>query len=303
MDKKRVDRILRNAVGELIGLVLIATSWILGIAGIFNPVSSIIFVVLGFLIIAFVLLRKYYLYERKIDTFENARPNIIVKKVYQKRNIKTTDFVRINPNPQDSPTRDSGGTGVPAQYLVAYRDIYGTTNGTTTETIEQTYIVIDFANNPERRVEVHDAIDVIARINYFDERGNNILGREIKGLWEGVEPTRISQPKPNYELTQTIIPSNGDERSLCIGIKYRNDQDCYAYALESYSNTEFLKNENLNLKMGIARVEIVLSGRNLDSTKPFIFRLINPGIGRDILVTEIKTNEINEKEDSVSERQ
>lgn len=223
----------------------------------------------------------------ELNKFLNSRPSIIMKRAYPKKNVLTTDFIITNPFTGVITDRYSGGTVSPSEYKPAFRSKFGTTDNSDVESTEQTYVLVEFKNNPQRRLEIHDAIDVIATINYYNDKGNNILGKEIKGLWSGVEPSRLIRPKEDYEFTQITIPANGDERILCIGVKNRDDENCFAYTLESYKGVEFLRSEALNLSVGLIRVEIILSGRNLDDS-PFSFRLVNPGKGRDITIAEIE---------------
>lgn len=241
---------------------------------------------LAFAIFAILLFIQAIKPQIELNKLLRSRPRIVVKNAYPKKNVPTTDFIITDPNTKTITSRYSGGTVLPTEYKPAFRTKYGDADNSDVETTEQTYVLVEFQNNPERRGEVHHAIGVIARIKYYDDKGNNILGKEIKGLWAGIEPSRLIAPKEDYEFTQVTIPASGDERILCIGVKHKDDEDCYAYTLESYQGGEFLKSEDLKLGIGVIRAEITLSGSNLDDMA-FSFRLVNPGKGRDITITEI----------------
>jgi hypothetical protein len=249
------------------------------------PIAFIFFIVFCFLVY-----RRIYELTEKNDSFENSCPKVVVNKAYVQKNVKTTDFVSIINGIEQ--IRNTGGTQEPSIYNEALRNRQGSTKSFIPVEEEQSYIVIEFKNNPERRNEIHNANGVIARINYFDDADNNILKREIKGLWAGSEPSATPDSKPYYIFNKIDMPASGDERILCVALKNRAEQDCYSYAYESYTgNNKFLKNNNLNLGMGTIRVDILLSGDNLDDT-PFRFRIVNPGIGREVSITELKNEEI-----------
>ncbi|MCJ7584315.1 MAG: hypothetical protein MUO30_06045 [Anaerolineales bacterium] len=283
MNMARIRRFFSDYGIGLLGILILVAELILDLLGVHieNGFSF------SFGIFVVLLVIQAIKPQAELNKLLNSRPHIVVKKAYPRRNVPTTDFVFYDhAGMADVVDRYAGGTGIAMDYKPAVRQIYGDTDSSDVEITEQTYVLVEFQNNPERRAKVHDAVEVIARIRYHNDKGDDILGKEIKGLWAGREPSRLTVPKEDYEFTQMTIPANGDERILCIGIKQKDDEDCFAYSLESYRGGKFLKNDDLKLGAGVIRVDITLSGSNLDDV-PFSFRLVNPGKGRDITVTRI----------------
>lgn len=237
--------------------------------------------------IAFVFLASYQSIQPRIELnkLKATLPNIVVKRAYPKKNVETVDFVYYDRNSGDIQSRYPGGTVSSLEYKPAIREKYGTTDNSEIETTKQTYVVIDFANEPDAEIEGQDAIDVIAKLKYKNNQGENLLGTEIKGLWQGNEPSRYVNQKQDYEFTQVTLPANGDERSICLAVKNIDDEDCFAYSLDSYQNSKFLKRSELAMGKGVILVEVHLTGKNFKTKKPFIFRIVNPGKGRDISIT------------------
>lgn len=239
----------------------------------------------GFIAFMFLAIYQAVLPRIELNKLKTTIPNIVVKRAYPKKNVETVDFVYFDPTNGDVQNRYSGGTVSAWEYKPAIRDKLGSTDNSEIETTQQTYVVIDFANEPEAELEGQDAIDVIAKIQYKDGQGNHIFEKEIRGLWQGNEPSRYVSQKQDYEFTQMTLPSNGDERSLCIAIKNIDDEDCYAYTLDSYQNSKFLRRNDLKLGHGVITVEILLVAKNLKSGKAFSFRLVNPGKNRDVSIS------------------
>ncbi len=245
--------------------------------------------------------------ELALRGLQTSRPQISVNGIDIRKGVRTTDFVTKiprsltgyeayaggavtqAPDQKDNPApRYTGGTGSSYGYIPAFREQHGSTSSIEAETREQTYAVINFANNPERRADVHDAKSVVARIRYFDRDRKDLLGREIRGLWAGYEPTTDAVRKRDSEYTTIDIPANGDIAPLCIAVKSRDDVDCYAYCLDSYvDGVTFLCNEQLRLRGGLIMVQVVIAASNMDDVT-FTFRLTNPGRGRDISLAEIR---------------
>lgn len=223
--------------------------------------------------------------QAKLRKYINSRPKVYVKRTYINKNVSTTDFIIKNPDSEIVSERYPGGTISPNEYKPAFRAKHGTTEDSYTETIDQAYALIDFVNNPDVKKNVHNADRVIARINYYTENGNEILKREVKGFWsQNPEPSRIVAPQP--DISEIDIPANGDERTLCIAVKNKEEVDCFAYSSDSYKNSEFLKRPDLRLGTGTIIVHVTLSGVHLDNIV-FRFRLVNPGGGRDISIANI----------------
>lgn len=238
-------------------------------------------------VVAFMILAIYQAVQPRIEfnKYKTTIPNIVVKNTYIKKNVETTDFVYFDPTSGDVQNRYSGGTVSAWEYKPAIRDKHGSTDNSEIEITQQTYMVIDFANEPEAEVEGQDAIDVIAKIQYKDIQGNNILGKSINGLWQGNEPSRYVSQKQDYEFTQITLPANGDVRSLCVAIKNTLDEDCYAYSLDSYTNSIFLKKEELKLGRGVINIEVFVKAKNFISGKTFTFRVVNAGKNRELSIT------------------
>ena len=237
-------------------------------------------------IVAFMFLAVYQavLPRIELNKLKTTIPKIIVKKAYTKKNVETVDFVYNDPTSGKVQYRYSGGTVDASEYKPAIREKHGTTDNSEIETAKQTYVVIAFANEPEAKLEGQDAIDVVAKLKYKNNLGKYIFSEEIKGLWQGNEPSRYVSEKQDYEFTQITIPANGDERLLCVAVKHIDDEDCFAYTLDSYQNSKFLKRNELNLGNGVISVEVHLSGKNFKTEKPYLFRIVNPGKNRDISI-------------------
>jgi hypothetical protein len=240
-------------------------------------------------VVAFIVLSIYQAVMPRIELnkLKAKYPNIIVRGAYPRKNVETVDFVYYDPKDGSAQSRYSGGTVGAWEYKPAIREKYGTTDNSEAEIAKQTYIVIDFVNEPEAEIEGQDAVDVVAKLKYKNGQGKYIFSKEIKGLWQGNEPSRYVNQKQDYEYTQMTLPANGDERSLCIAIKNVDDEDCFAYTLESYQNATFLKRADLCLGSGVILVEVYLSGKNLKTQKPYLFRIVNPGKNRDVTVNAI----------------
>ncbi len=225
--------------------------------------------------------------QRELNAYKNSRPKIEVSKTFIRKNVPTTDIVRKDRDSDTITDRYSGGTLNPHNYLPLYRSMYGSTDNSETEIIEQTYALVEFVNNPATKRAVHNAERVVAHITYNNEKNENLLRKEITGFWsQNPEPSLIHPPQTSYSLTEIDIPANKNERTLCIALKNRAESDCYAYNSESYSNSVLLKRPDMNLGVGTILVKVVLTGVYLDDVT-FWFRLVNPGLGRDITITKI----------------
>lgn len=278
MDKKH-KKIISDYYPVIFGSIIMGAGMTLDFYGV---QGAGIFGVVAFMILA---IYQAVLPRIELNKYKTTIPNIVVKNAYIKKNVETTDFVYFDPKSGDVQNRYSGGTVGAWEYKPTIRNKHGSTDNSEVETTQQTYVVIDFANEPEAKIEGQDAIDVIAKIQYKDVQGNSILGKVIKGLWQGNEPSRYVSQKQDYEFTQTTLPANGDIRSLCVVIKNAFDEDCYAYSLESYTNSIFLKKEELKLGRGVIEIEVFVNAKNFISGKTFTFRVVNAGKNRELSIT------------------
>jgi hypothetical protein len=120
-------------------------------------------------VIAFMILAVYQaiLPRIELNKLKTTIPNIVVKKAYAKKNIETSDFVYFDPINGNVQNRYSGGTVGAWEYKPAIREKHGSTDNSKVEPTQQTYVVIDFANEPEAELVGQDAVDVFAIIKYI----------------------------------------------------------------------------------------------------------------------------------------
>ena len=140
-------------------------------------------------------------------------------------------------------------------------------------------------NSPSIRKADAEATGVWAKVKYFC--GNNEIV-VVYGRWGSErQPASISRYNSLSELYSISLPATGIPKELDIALKYKEDEDCYAVANESFRESTDGRVERFRLNGSEFRVEVILRGNNMKD-KDGIFLLRNLGKGKSIELTSIK---------------
>ncbi len=135
-------------------------------------------------------------------------------------------------------------------------------------------------NKPATSTSESDAKDVYSMITYYDSDGKEELIDNIFGNWneKGYHsfPKQMLQQPQASDSREITLKSTGLPCQLILAIKHKEDDNCYAFGVDSLRYT-WLKNPRYELKGRKFQISIRLVGK--DVSKTFKFQLSNRGKG------------------------
>jgi len=136
-------------------------------------------------------------------------------------------------------------------------------------------------NNPKTHNSESDAKDVYSLITYYDSESKKELIGNIFGNWNEKGYDRFPQPllqEPHgSDLREITLKSTGLPYRLILAIKYKEDNNCYAFGPDSLHH-QGLRNPLYELVGQHFRISVNLIGK--DVNKVFEFQLHNHGKGK-----------------------
>jgi hypothetical protein len=142
------------------------------------------------------------------------------------------------------------------------------------------FVKFSFANTPKHNTENNHATRLTARLTYFDEKENMLLG-PIYARWSNSTP-----PKTRDDLKDVIyyqLDSSGKPEPIDIAFKIDSEGSCYAYNNEAYFASD-LKVPEFEIKAAVVNVKIELRGERVNRNFKMQFR--NDGVNTPIRITE-----------------
>jgi hypothetical protein len=131
------------------------------------------------------------------------------------------------------------------------------------------------------------ASDVTAEISFYSDEGKLILDR-IYGRWGDVE-----QPKeafaPIRPFAKVEFEPTGYPHELDIAMKYKEDENCYAFNNETYFSGRDWRVPKFLLRGNKFRIKVNLKGVPMVD-KEWWFMLYNEGVGKGMRIEVITTN-------------
>jgi len=210
--------------------------------------------ILGLVITPFLAFHKI---KTKLDRYENAKPNM---EMYGSPYVDSRTIL--------------SGTEIEGKY-----NVLGTPD----------FAHVKFCNNPQIRLTQVEttAKNVVAEISYFDNESKELLEEPIYGRWAGTkQPDTLLPFEPIRDLCQVDFESNGLPMELDISLKYREDENCYAFNNESYSFPNW-KIPKFILKGDKFKVRVTLVGENVER-REWWFMLYNEGKGKGMRMDTVK---------------
>lgn len=278
----RYSRIFRVA-GIILSACLFVVSWV----SIFVEIPQIkdwrYGLIIGFILFAGFMSWQFHEMSSELDSYRKRRPHIEVTDIIiGKWNM--TEYYREN-NPDNRLV--AGTATVSMSYLPAVRQLYGSTEGLSSESDEYNIVLVTYKNQRLPDQEIDTAFSVSAHMSFFDSDLNPLLSNNIDGRWADLqEPTYYwLNPQPKHFYLEIDIPANG-ERKLCVAAKQKKDDKCYVYNLDTYQENK-VKRAEVALPKGKILVQIILQGSNFDNVSRW-FELHNPGRGKDMEFKPIK---------------
>lgn len=283
-----------SGIIRVVGIVLSAFLFVVSWASIFVEIPQIkdwrYGLIIGFILFAGFMSWQFYEMRAELDNYRKRRPKPEVTDIIiGKWNM--TEYYREN----DPDNRFVAGTAtVSMSYLPAVRELYGSTEGLSSESDEYAIVLVTYKNQKLPEQEIDTAFNVSAHMNFFDSDMNPLLSKNIDGRWADLqEPTyNWLNPQPRHFYLEIDIPANA-ERKLCVVAKQRKDDKCYVYNLDTYEKNK-VKRLEVALPKGKILVQIILQGSNFDNISRW-FELNNPGRGKDIEFKLIKDSTISKK--------
>jgi len=145
---------------------------------------------------------------------------------------------------------------------------------------------IQTANDPKSSVQAVNA-KIAAHITFYDGSWNKCFPTMI-GRW--AETTEIAQGGQPIEIEQPELPPTGRPYILDIGLKYRDENEFYAYNNETpRKSTVGFRDKDRQLNPNTYSVEVKLKGAGVD--KAFWFELSNSGRGKEVDFNPKQPNE------------
>jgi len=135
---------------------------------------------------------------------------------------------------------------------------------------ESSFLHIRFTNNPTNPLagSEAEAKNVLARITYYDGKGNQLFPY-IYGRWSDTpEPYELKGPKAKTPRPMSdylaINFTIGQTQELAIALKYAGSPICYPFNHESYEYPQF-KDARRELRGGSFMAEVELIGQRVNS--------------------------------------
>lgn len=136
------------------------------------------------------------------------------------------------------------------------------------------------ANEPRHNTENNHAKRITAKLTYFDEAGNKLVG-PIYARWSNSVP-----PKTRADLGQAIfhqLDSSGKPEPIDIAFKIDSEDSCYAYNNEAYFASD-LKVLGFEMKEQVINVKIDVRGERVK--RKFKMRIFNDGVGKPLRIEQ-----------------
>lgn len=98
---------------------------------------------------------------------------------------------------------------------------------------------VKLANKPKNPTDLNDALDVRGEITYFDMDKKPRVGA-IEGRWgDRGQPSKEMSPEERREILHMKLPSSGDWRGMDISMRYKGEEDWYAYSNDCYKRDDW----------------------------------------------------------------
>ena len=216
--------------------------------------------ILGLVIIPFLAFHKI---KTKLDNYENAKPNMAIY----------------------------GSPYVDSRKIFSVIKVEGRHN-----VIGEPYFVhAKFCNNPEIRTGKATANNVVAEISFFNIELKKMLAT-IYGRWADTkQPGTLPPFDPIRDLCQVDFEPNGLPRVLDIALKYREDENCYAFDNESCRYSGHWRLPKYLLQGDRFYVRVCLVGKNVDRGE-WWFMLHNEGKDKGMRIETINPPAIGEEQ-------
>ncbi|MBT3320980.1 MAG: hypothetical protein HN392_01715 [Anaerolineae bacterium] len=226
----------------------------------------------SFLVIVLLVIQIFF-QQRELGKIKNTKPNIQTTG-FEKEDITT--FVRAIGNKSFPDTDYPWLRPIKADDAIvsSSTDSYITTRQKMTsikgqvdiqegDTFERFYIV--FKNIKDKDSSIEDAIDVHAKVEFYDKKGT-LQEKHESPRWQ-------NQPPPDHKQEKINLSASGKPEQLCI----KKRKKMYVFSDASYSQDTFTpENKDLLLKDDEYRVRVVLSASNMVDTS-YWFSLVNNG--------------------------
>jgi len=134
-------------------------------------------------------------------------------------------------------------------------------------------------NNPKVKSPEANARKVFPQITFYDINLKKLLKPGLIRFGDTPQPPHQEHGKSRREYYEVEFNANGNPWELTIALKYREDDDCYAYSDHSYAYSDWRKPEYL-LEGNSFYVRVHLSGENAEGDSWFI--LHNYGADGDL---------------------
>ena len=96
--------------------------------------------------------------------------------------------------------------------------------------LENEFVHIDFVNDPNRKEGVKRAIDIEAKLSFYDKDKRLVLGEVIGRRKNTIEPTKLESDAVPRDFIVIDISANNSESRLNVAVKAPKDAMCYAYS-------------------------------------------------------------------------
>lgn len=195
---------------------------------------------------------------------------------------------------QDKNTGDHLVAGTATQttsvYLPQIRDIYSSSGAVNELQRNQLYAVVEFVNNPEGKESIGNAIDVSARLTYFNHDGEQLFdGRELQGRWNSHREriTFLVNYERDYYQTRQVDFKKGDSHKLCVAVKYQQASSCYGFDMDSSYSSSFLLDDRLKISADVFYVCVHLLGDGVPQRFMRWFRVENYGYRKGMKISKL----------------
>jgi hypothetical protein len=137
---------------------------------------------------------------------------------------------------------------------------------------------IHVVNDPLVATEDSEDKNVVGHISFY-RRGNSKCLLEMIGRW--AETQEIASGGQPIEIEQILLPPNAQPFIMDIGLKYRDEDEFYAYNNETpRKKTRGFRDTSRSFPAGEYLVRVEFRGTNVRTALEFI--LSNPGKGKEV---------------------
>jgi len=235
--------------------------------------------ILSYVIIALLLVQILLLY-LQIHKAQDARPNL----QFTKSKVKPLQMTEFH-HKWNTDNNFFGGTATLSYAYLPTLRAYSST-GDYEQSTEPVSIALVYVENKKlENREITTSLNTHAKMFFYDEHMKPIH-EDVDARWaDTVEPSYSwLEPKERQYYLEKDIPA-GVEQELCVVAKQKNDDNCFIFNLETYSENKLRRKEALLVK-GKMFVKVVLRNANpLTADTWQWYELDNPGSGFDITIT------------------